>query len=146
MSIIHRDYLPDRKPEPIPLELAARIARAAAAEADSVERQTVAQASREALATLPPDTDPALIARLIAQRAVALADRAKGRAVERLVTAARRSGIRRSGRPAGTVPPCNGAVTITTQQGQHHPETGWSHACAKPQSATGLTRRWLTRD
>lgn len=90
MSIIHRDYLPDHKPEPIPLELAARIARTAAAEADRVERQTVAQASREALATLPPDTDPALIARLIAQRAVALADRAEGRAVERLVTAARR--------------------------------------------------------
>jgi len=90
MSVIQCDYLPDRQPEPIPLELAARIARAAAAEGERIEQQTVAQASREALAVLPDDSNPALVARLIAQRAVALADRAEERTVERLVTAARR--------------------------------------------------------
>ncbi|MOA57067.1 hypothetical protein D3C78_1811720 [compost metagenome] len=72
------------------MSLAARIARAAAAEGERIEQQTIAQATREALAMLPPDTCPALIAKMIAHRAVALADRAEERAVERLVTAARR--------------------------------------------------------
>ncbi|WP_455231510.1 hypothetical protein [Geopseudomonas aromaticivorans] len=90
MSVIQCDYLPDRQPEPIPLPLAARIARAAAAEGERIERQTIGQATREALEVLPPDTSPALIARLIAHRAVTLADRAEDRAIEELVTAARR--------------------------------------------------------
>ena len=53
-----------------------------AAEADRVERQVAAQMGREALAMLSPDSHPALIARLIAQRAMALADRAVDRPVE----------------------------------------------------------------
>lgn len=50
---------------------------------------------------LPDGSNPALVARMIAQRAAALADRAEARTVERLVTAARR--LLRSGLDAGEV-------------------------------------------
>lgn len=101
VSVIPCDYLPERQPEPIPLALAARIARAAAAEAERIEQQTVEQASREALAMLAPDTNPALIAKAIAHHAMTLADRAEARAVERLATAARR--LLRTGLDSGEV-------------------------------------------
>lgn len=59
MSIIHRDYLPERKEPAFPRELAELIARRAQALAaqleDKATRQMVTAARRSLRAGLPPD-------------------------------------------------------------------------------------------
>lgn len=101
MSIIQRDYLLPPKLVEIPLELAVLIARSATREAEQLEEKVIGQATREALAMMPSESSPTLLSKMIASRAVALADRAEERAVERLVIAAQR--LLRRGVPVAEV-------------------------------------------